>query len=103
MPHGSTKPGWPPGMLIVSILALVLRLAGGATPSSASPPGASCPGDNGGITLLPAEEVVILREGADYGWPQCYNEGQSQKLVLTPDGGKVGLRCRRPRQAANSA
>ena len=21
---------------------------------------------------LPAEEVVILREGADYGWPQCY-------------------------------
>lgn len=49
---------------------------------------------------LPAEEVVILREGADYGWPQCYNEGQSQKLVLAPDGGKkVGLRCRRPRQS----
>jgi nitrite reductase/ring-hydroxylating ferredoxin subunit len=49
---------------------------------------------------LPAEAVVILREGADYGWPQCYNDGQSQKLVLAPDGDKkVGLRCRRPRQS----
>jgi hypothetical protein len=49
---------------------------------------------------LPAEEVVILREGADYGWPQCFNDGgQSQKLMLAPEyggdeGKKVGLRCR---------
>jgi glucose/arabinose dehydrogenase/mono/diheme cytochrome c family protein len=45
---------------------------------------------------LPAEEVVILKEGADYGWPECYYDGQQQKLVLAPeydgDGGKkVGV------------
>jgi len=37
MPHGLTKPGWPPGTLIASVLALVLQLAG-ATPASASRP-----------------------------------------------------------------
>jgi glucose/arabinose dehydrogenase len=40
----------------------------------------------------PAEEVVILEEGADYGWPQCYYDADQQKLVLAPeyggDGGK---------------
>jgi Glucose / Sorbosone dehydrogenase len=45
----------------------------------------------------PAEEVVILKDGADYGWPQCYYDGQSQKLVLTPeyggDGGKKVGAC----------
>jgi len=35
----------------------------------------------------PAEEVVILEEGADYGWPECYYDGQSQKLVLAPEYG----------------
>jgi hypothetical protein len=44
--------------------------------------------------------ILSLREGADYGWPQCHNDGQSQKLVLAPVGGKkVCLRCRRPRQS----
>jgi glucose/arabinose dehydrogenase/mono/diheme cytochrome c family protein len=46
---------------------------------------------------LPAEEVTILKEGADYGWPQCYYDGQSQKLVLAPeyggDGGKKVGTC----------
>jgi mono/diheme cytochrome c family protein len=41
---------------------------------------------------LPAEEVVLLKEGADYGWPRCYYDGEQQKLVLAPeyggDGGK---------------
>ena len=41
---------------------------------------------------LPAEEVVELKEGADYGWPRCYFDGTQQKLVLAPeyggDGGK---------------
>lgn len=40
----------------------------------------------------PAEQVVILEEGANYGWPQCYYDGEQQKLVLAPeyggDGGK---------------
>jgi glucose/arabinose dehydrogenase/cytochrome c553 len=45
---------------------------------------------------LPAEEVVELKQGADYGWPECYFDGFQQKLVLAPeyggDGGKkVGI------------
>jgi glucose/arabinose dehydrogenase/cytochrome c5 len=41
---------------------------------------------------LPAEEVVELKAGGDYGWPHCYYDGMQQKLVLAPeyggDGGK---------------
>jgi glucose/arabinose dehydrogenase len=41
---------------------------------------------------LPAEELLLLQAGADYGWPQCYYDGMQQKLVLAPeyggDGGK---------------
>jgi glucose/arabinose dehydrogenase/mono/diheme cytochrome c family protein len=45
---------------------------------------------------LPAEELVQLERGADYGWPECYFDDTQQKLVLAPeyggDGGKaVGL------------
>jgi glucose/arabinose dehydrogenase/mono/diheme cytochrome c family protein len=45
---------------------------------------------------LPAEELLLLEQGADYGWPECYFDGAQQKLVLAPeyggDGGKtVGL------------
>jgi glucose/arabinose dehydrogenase/cytochrome c5 len=45
---------------------------------------------------LPAEELVELQQGADYGWPECYFDNKQQKLVLGPeyggDGGKkVGL------------
>jgi glucose/arabinose dehydrogenase/mono/diheme cytochrome c family protein len=45
---------------------------------------------------LPAEEIVQLRRGHDYGWPECYFDGLQKKLVLGPeyggDGGKkVGL------------
>jgi glucose/arabinose dehydrogenase/mono/diheme cytochrome c family protein len=45
---------------------------------------------------LPAEELVQLEHGADYGWPKCYYDGYQQKLVLAPeyggDGGKdVGV------------
>jgi hypothetical protein len=43
-------------MLIGSVLALVLQLTG-ATPSSASPPGAFCPGDNGGWDLSGVEKI----------------------------------------------
>ena len=41
---------------------------------------------------LPAEEVVILKEGANYGWPTCYYDDGQKKRVLAPeyggDGGK---------------
>ncbi len=45
---------------------------------------------------LPAEEIVELEQGADYGWPECYFDGFQKKLVLAPeyggDGGKkVGV------------
>jgi glucose/arabinose dehydrogenase/cytochrome c553 len=44
----------------------------------------------------PAEELVLERKGADYGWPECYYDRDQQKLVLAPeyggDGGKkVGI------------
>jgi glucose/arabinose dehydrogenase/mono/diheme cytochrome c family protein len=41
----------------------------------------------------PAEELVQLTRGADYGWPECYFDYSQQKLVLAPeyggDGGKT--------------
>ena len=45
---------------------------------------------------LPAEEIVELKAGGDYGWPECYFDGFQKKLVLAPeyggDGGKkVGI------------
>jgi glucose/arabinose dehydrogenase len=45
---------------------------------------------------LPAEEIVAVEQGGDYGWPKCYFDQNQNKLVLGPeyggDGGKtVGL------------
>jgi glucose/arabinose dehydrogenase len=44
----------------------------------------------------PAEELVQLHQGGDYGWPECYYDYDQKKLVLAPeyggDGGrKVGV------------
>ena len=40
----------------------------------------------------PAEELIRLQQGADYGWPECYYDYDQKKLVLAPeyggDGGK---------------
>ena len=42
---------------------------------------------------LPAEELVLLKQNGDYGWPECYYDAFVQKLVLAPeyggDGGKT--------------
>lgn len=42
---------------------------------------------------LPAEELLLLKSGGDYGWPECYYDGMQKKLVLAPeyggDGGKA--------------
>ncbi|HEX4367637.1 MAG TPA: PQQ-dependent sugar dehydrogenase, partial [Rhodopila sp.] len=48
----------------------------------------------------PAEELVELRRGADFGWPECYYDYDRKKLVLAPeyggDGGKtVGVCAQR--------
>src|ERR1700722_127173 len=45
---------------------------------------------------LPAEELLLLKEGGDYGWPECYYDGAQRKLVLAPEyggdgGSKVGV------------
>jgi glucose/arabinose dehydrogenase/mono/diheme cytochrome c family protein len=46
---------------------------------------------------LPAEEVVLLKQAGDYGWPTCYYDNFQQKLVLAPeyggDGGKKVGEC----------
>jgi glucose/arabinose dehydrogenase len=46
---------------------------------------------------LPAEELLKIVQGSDYGWPTCYFDGQQQKLVLAPeyggDGGKAVSDC----------
>jgi len=45
---------------------------------------------------LPAEELLRIREGGDYGWPYCYYDSTAARLVLAPeyggDGKQVG-RC----------
>jgi glucose/arabinose dehydrogenase/mono/diheme cytochrome c family protein len=42
---------------------------------------------------LPAEELLLLKQNGDYGWPECYFDSFAQKLVLAPeyggDGGKT--------------
>jgi glucose/arabinose dehydrogenase len=40
---------------------------------------------------LPAEELLKIEQGADFGWPYCYFDGlQQQKLVLAPEYGGDG-------------
>jgi mono/diheme cytochrome c family protein len=42
--------------------------------------------------MQPAEELLLLKSGGDYGWPECYYDVVVEKLVLAPeyggDGGK---------------
>jgi glucose/arabinose dehydrogenase len=39
---------------------------------------------------LPAEELLALKRGADYGWPYCYFDGSKGELVLAPEYGGNG-------------
>jgi glucose/arabinose dehydrogenase len=47
-------------------------------------------------TEKPSEEFVRLDEGTDFGWPYCYHDPETNRLVLAPeyggDGQEVG-RC----------
>ncbi|MEA2728918.1 MAG: hypothetical protein QOF70_3393 [Acetobacteraceae bacterium] len=53
-------------------------------------------GENWGYTTMqsanePAEELVHLQQGGDYGWPECYYDYDQKKLVLAPEyGGNRG-------------
>ena len=38
----------------------------------------------------PAEELIQLRSGGDYGWPECYYDLDQKKLVLAPEYGGDG-------------
>ena len=54
---------------------------------------------------LPDEEVVLVKQGGDYGWPECYYDGSAKKLVLAPeyrgDGGKkIGVCAQKTGPAA---
>ena len=46
---------------------------------------------------LPAEELLKIQKGGDYGWPECYFDSTQKKLVLAPeyggDGGKAVGNC----------
>lgn len=46
---------------------------------------------------LPAEELLKIEQGGDYGWPTCYFDNTQAKLVLAPeyggDGGKAPGNC----------
>ena len=46
---------------------------------------------------LPAEELMLLKPGGDYGWPECYYDPFQKKKVLAPeyggDGGKTAGVC----------
>jgi glucose/arabinose dehydrogenase/mono/diheme cytochrome c family protein len=39
---------------------------------------------------LPAEELLLLKQGGDYGWPECYYDSFREKLVLAPEYGGDG-------------
>src|SRR5258708_5294013 len=39
---------------------------------------------------LPSEEVLLLKQGGDYGWPLCYHDPFLPGLVLAPEYGGDG-------------
>jgi glucose/arabinose dehydrogenase/mono/diheme cytochrome c family protein len=44
----------------------------------------------------PAEELLLLTRGSDYGWPECYFDAVQGKLVLAPEYGGDGGKKRGP-------
>ena len=49
------------------------------------------------VSYTHLEELLLLKPGGDYGWPECYYDAFRQKLVLAPeyggDGGKTVGPC----------
>ncbi len=39
---------------------------------------------------LPSEEVLLLKQGGDYGWPMCYHDPYRKALLLAPEYGGDG-------------
>jgi glucose/arabinose dehydrogenase len=44
---------------------------------------------------LPSEEFMLVKEGANFGWPYCYNDHQQNKKVLNPEYGGDGKKIDR--------
>lgn len=44
---------------------------------------------------LPAEEMFVLDEGADFGWPTCYYDHRLERKVLSPEYGGDGEQVER--------
>jgi glucose/arabinose dehydrogenase/mono/diheme cytochrome c family protein len=40
----------------------------------------------------PAEELLLLQQGSNYGWPECYYDAVQRRLVLSPEYGGDGGR-----------
>ncbi|MGH8428301.1 MAG: PQQ-dependent sugar dehydrogenase [Gammaproteobacteria bacterium] len=47
---------------------------------------------------LPAEEMIRVDAGDNFGWPYCYYDGQRNELVLAPEYGGDGTRVGRCKQ-----
>jgi glucose/arabinose dehydrogenase/mono/diheme cytochrome c family protein len=41
---------------------------------------------------LPAEQLMLIEKGGDYGWPACYFDGSQKRLMLAPEYGGDGER-----------
>jgi glucose/arabinose dehydrogenase len=48
----------------------------------------------------PSEELLVVREGADYGWPYCYHDPDVGSKVLAPEYGGDGATIGRCADAA---
>ena len=51
---------------------------------------------------LPAEELLRLTQGGDYGWPECYYDAGQGALVLAPEYGGDGGKRRGDMHAKNT-
>lgn len=50
---------------------------------------------------LPAEEMFLIKQGANYGWPYCYYDQIQKKKVLAPEYGGDGKKQGQCAQAEN--
>ncbi|GAB2519518.1 PQQ-dependent sugar dehydrogenase [Spirosoma aerophilum] len=44
---------------------------------------------------FPSEEMLMVKEGADFGWPYCYNNHEKKQKLLAPEYGGDGTKVDR--------
>lgn len=52
---------------------------------------------------LPSDELIIVKEGANYGWPYCYHDPRRNLRVLSPEYGGDGTQIGNCRKYAKPA